>query len=244
MAARDSKGKFVKGSGGGGKRAPKGSRRVQLITKFDLIGDWEAAMKASNLKLDKAIETAIRQESALAERMMKQNLQRGGQPALSPFKPLSPWTIAARRLSKPSIKGTKPLIARGDLFGAITHVVEGSGKETVGFVGVLRTAKGNSPGGPYLANIGAIQEFGKTIVIRMTPKMQRFLAVLAKAAGMPAKPQLKKGKGNVTSTRMFLVLHIPARPFVRPTFRLWSRDADTRFAKRVSILTGGKLGSP
>lgn len=235
-------GRFGSGGGGGAK---KGKNRVQLITRFDLIGDWEKAMKVTKtLTLDKAIQQAVKQEAKLGERMMKENMTRGGNPAGSPFKKLSPWTVAARQLGgttahpRPPAKGTKPLIAQGDLRNAITSVVVGSGRETAAFVGVLKQAQGSSPGGPEFVNIGNVQEFGKTIVVRMTPKMVRFLAVLAKAAKAPPT-----GAGKGTGKK-FLVIHIPARPFVRPAFALWAKEAPDRFAKRISILTKGALGTP
>ncbi len=247
-AKRGGGGKFV--AGGGGSASSGGTpRRVNLRTSFDLIGDWEKALKATKaLHLDKAIEKAVRQEAAMAERITKENLTRGGNPAGSPFASLSPWTIAARRLSKPRVKGTKPLMARGDLRASITHVIEGQGRTTNGFVGVLkqttRAAGGagggtRAVGGQKMVNIAAVHEFGKTIVIRITPKMRRFLAVLAKAAKLPPRPKKAKGGG-----KRFLVIHIKARPFIRPAFAVWSRDAPARFAKRVATFTQGKVPAP
>lgn len=245
-SARNAKGRFVKGGarapGGAGARGGKGKgpRKVNIIAKFDLIGDWEGAIKVSKaIGLDTSIYRAIRQEAALAERMVKQNLTQGGHPAGAPFAALSPWTVAARRLAKPSIKGTKPLMARGDMRNSVTHVVVHDEKRyTVAFVGLLRQAKGGKPGSEYMVNIGVIQEFGKTIVVRLTPKMIRFLGVLAKAAGKGRS----SGAAKPAAGRRFLVIHIPARPFIRPAFALWSKDAGRRFQKRVAILTGGKYG--
>ncbi len=233
-AKRGKGGKFVAGGAGGGGGGGKGAGHIK--TKFDLIGDWEKAIRTTKtLSLDSAINRACKQEAALAAKMIKQNLQRGGAPAGASFKALSPWTLAARRLAKPPIKGTKPLIARGDLFGAITSVtVYDKKRETLCFAGVYRGAAN----GEHAVNIGMIQEFGKTIVIRMTPKMVRFLAVLAKAAKAPPRTT---GKGT---GKRFLVIHIPARPFIRPVFALWVRDARRRIMKRLSVMTKGALGSP
>lgn len=234
-------GKHVSG-GRKGKAAGGGGGKVRLTTRMDLIGDWERCLTDMRaLDLPKAIEKAIRQEVALAERMMKENLTKGGQPAGAPFAALSPWTLAARRLAKPPIKGTKALMARGDMRNAITHVVFGRGAEAVGFAGVLRQTKSGRPGGAPMVNIAAVHEFGKTIVVRMTPKMIRFLAVLAKEAKMPAKTN---PGGAGTAGNRFLVIHIPARPFIRPVFALWSKDAPARFMKRVAHFTNGTLGDP
>ncbi len=221
----------------GGRKA-KGPVKPRLRMSFDLVGDWQKAMRVGKaLKLDDAIEKAVRQESALGEKMMKQNLTRGGQPSGSPFAALSPWTIASRKLAKPAIAGSKPLIARGDLRNAITHVVTGSGRTTQGFVGVLKQARAASGGG-YMVNIAAVQEFGKTIVVRLTPKMVRFLAILAKTMGGSPK------KSAPGTAKKFLVIRIPPRPFIGPTFKVWAKDAPARFMKRIAILTKGALGTP
>jgi hypothetical protein len=231
---RGAGGRFVGGGGGGGGAKPK------LSTKFDLIGDWEKALRVTrSLSLDTAINRAVKQEAALAVRIIKQNLQRGGAPAGAPFAALSLWTVASRRLAKPPIRGSKPLMARADLYDAITYVVmEDNKRETTAFVGVLKQAKSSSPGGAPLVNIGMVQEFGKTIVVRITPKMQRFLGVLAKQLGKGPKPGGSKGG------KRFLVIRIPPRPFIRPAYDVWVKDAQQRMAKRIAMLTGGKLGTP
>lgn len=235
---RGAGGRFVKGGGAGG---GGGGGKVHLTTKFDLIGDWEKALKVTrSLSLDTAINRAVKQEAALAVRIIKQNLQRGGAPAGAPFAALSPWTVASRRLAKPPVRGTKPLMARADLYDAITYVVvEDNKRDTTAFVGVLKQARSSSPGGASLVNIGVVQEFGKTIVVRITPKMQRFLGVLAKQMGAAPKPGGGKGSG-----KRFLVIRIPPRPFIRPAFDVWVKDAQKRMATRIAKLTGGKLGTP
>lgn len=233
---KDATGKNVNGGRAGKK--PAAPQAPKLKTQFDIIGDWENALgDLKSLKLDDAIERAVRQEAALAEKVVKQNLTRGGAPTDAPFARLSPWTLAARRLAKPAIKGTKPLIARGDMRNAVTHVVEGNGRETTAFVGVLKQAIGGKPGSPHMVNVAAVQEFGKTIVVRLTPKMIRFLAVLAKEAKMPPK-----AKSGSKATKHFLVIRIPPRPFLRPAFETWSKGAPERFMKRVAHFTGGALG--
>jgi len=105
--------------------------------------------------------------------------------------------------------GTKPLIRRGDLLGAFQVV---QAKKEV-FIGVPRTAKGGA------ANLMQIHEFGKVIVQRITDKQRRFLhAVLPK----------KEGAGTAV-----VVIHIPARPVIRPVFEAERANIPKRLSRRI-----------
>ena len=110
----------------------------------------------------------------------------------------------------------------GALLNSVTNIV----KDDEAFVGVLRKAgKG--------ADIAAVHEFGATILIRVTDKMRGFLfGVLF--AGQPRKES--SGKGG--SSGGIIVVRIPARPFIRPTYAKWGPTSGERFLKNLSTLLG------
>jgi hypothetical protein len=101
---------------------------------------------------------------------------------------------------------------------------------------VLRTAKAG--GGQSLANIAAIHEFGsRPIVLKLTPKVRRFLHAAFRAAGLDAPA------GDRPSTGI-AVIKIPARPFLAPVFEAFGKPADVsrRFLDRVAQNLGGDFG--
>ena len=213
---------------------------------MNITGAWAAARKAIGTKLAPLIKQATLQEAMLGERIMKRYVtDAGGQGWVAP---LSPWTLASRRLGgpggkRPKLKGTKPLIATGDMRNNITHKVEGG----AAFVGLMKSAKRKD--GKGLVDLAAVHEFGKTIVIRITPKMRKFMAILAREVG--DKKGAPTGSG---ATKTFLVIRIKARPFIRPSFEQWSTGtgpamilytgipADRRMLMRVADLAQKKLG--
>ena len=124
--------------------------------------------------------------------------------------------------------GTKSLIVTAALRNAISVLAKGD----AAFVGVLRTARGRN--GRSLVDVARIQELGSDpIAIRMTPAMRRYLFALLREAG-----KTPSGKG---SGRGVVVVRIPARPFLRPAFKAWSRGVRQRFLRRVgrSMKLGG-----
>jgi phage gpG-like protein len=126
-------------------------------------------------------------------------------------------TLAARRLK--GFGGTKSLLVRGDLRNSISVITDGDEV----FVGVLRSAKGST--GESLADVAQIQEFGgPPVIIPITPKMRRFLAVLFKRAG---------GRASRGSGRGVVVTQVPARPFLRPAFEKFRAGAGRRLLERV-----------
>jgi hypothetical protein len=138
------------------------------------------------------------------------------------FKPLSPLTLAARKLA--GFGGTKALLVRGDLRNSIAAIVRGD----EAFVGVPRKAR--SKDGRSLVDVAQVQEFGSNpIVIPITPRMRRFLFALLRQAGK--EPSGGSGKGVVVVT-------IPARPFLRPAFKKFSEGAQRRFLGRVAAQLG------
>jgi hypothetical protein len=122
--------------------------------------------------------------------------------------------------------GTKALINTGDLVNSIRAIHQGDRS----FIGVLRTARTRD--GKSLVNVASIHEFGvgpKAVVL--TAKARRFLAVMYRQMGIP--PKVGKGGGGTVTIR------IPARPFVRPVFKMLfgnHREAGARIVQRLSAL--------
>jgi hypothetical protein len=142
-------------------------------------------------------------------------------PGGSPIRELSPATLAARRLA--GFEGTKALIRRADLRNAITVVA----RDLAVFVGVPRkTVRGKD-----LVDIAKENEFGfGPIVIRITDRMRRFLHALLRELG-GAHSAATGGSSGV------VIVHIPARPFLRPAFDKWRVGVRERFLRRI----GGDL---
>jgi phage gpG-like protein len=202
------------------------------IKKF---GDWSTALRIVNTmksRFDAVADQALLEEGHYARKLIVTGL-RDGAPGGQALKPLSPATLAIRKLK--GFKGTKPLLNRGDLRNAIVVKKENG----VVFVGILRNAKGK--GGSAVANIAEVHEFGsKPIVIRVTPKMQRFLMLAFRKAGIQ-----KEGGGGTTAGGMIIVVQIPARPFFRPVFEAHYSNPDEvakRFLGRIAARYAGDLG--
>ena len=183
-------------------------------------GDWALARRvlaSGPAKLKASVGTAFRQEAQLLRKEIVTGITEQA-PGGEPFKPLSPLTIAARKLS--GFGGTKALMVRGDLRNSIAAIVQGD----EAFVGVPRKARGKD--GRSLVDVAKVQEFGSNpIVIPLTPRMRRFIFAMLKKAGK--EPQPGSGKGVVVVT-------IPARPFLRPAFKKFSVGSQKRFLNRVA----------
>ncbi len=191
-------------------------------------GDWALARRlltAAPVKLKTAVGMAVRQEAQLLRKEIVQGITKQA-PGGEPFKPLSPLTLAARKMKGRG--GTKALMVRGDLRNAIAAIVEGD----EAFVGVPRKARGKD--GKSMVDVAQVQEFGAgPIVIPMTPAMRRFLFALLREAGVE-----KTGGAG----RGVVVVQIPARPFLRPAFKQFAKGVDKRFLGRVAALMGMAAG--
>ena len=133
-----------------------------------------------------------------------------------------------RAISKGMKVGTKALINHGDLIGNIRHVH----KRGTSFVGILRSTKGS--GTKPLVNIAAIHEYGfGPFAVKMTPKQRRWLAMMYRTTGLP--PKTGKGGGGTVTIR------IPARPYLRPVFRMRYGDKSAATA-RIMALVRANLG--
>lgn len=193
------------------------------------IGEWKEAqelLKAGPERINKALKKAIAQEGLHFTKLIKQNIQKGLDP---PLKSAGGGRDKSGRFLKTGRKGgSKPLIATGDLLGSITSITSDNGLSA--FVGIPRAARGHQG---QVVRLAAIHEFGATIVVKITEKMRRFLF------GVLFKDKKPKGTPN---KRGFLIIHIPARPFVRPAFEEGAKGAAERFIGRLAKLLGGKYG--
>lgn len=108
-------------------------------------------------------------------------------------------------------KGSKPLIRNGDLLGAFSSIPS---KKQV-FIGVPRSAKGSAFG------LMQIHEEGRVIVQRMTDKQRRFLHAVLPRIGHPGGTPV-------------VVIHIPARPVIRPVFEEQQAKIGPRLSKRIT----------
>lgn len=187
-------------------------------------GDWALARRILSqgpTKLRASIGTALRQEAEVLRTEIVTGITAQA-PGGEAFKPLSPLTLAARKLA--GFGGTKALLVRGDLRNSIATIVKGD----EAFVGVPRKAR--SKDGRSLVDVAQVHEFGSNpIVIPVTPRMRRFLFALLRQSGK--EPTGGSGKGVVVVT-------IPARPFLRPAFKKFSEGAQRRFLGRVAAQLG------
>jgi hypothetical protein len=77
-----------------------------------------------------------------------------------------------------------------------------------------------------LVSLAELHELGgPPVVIPITPKMRRYLAVLLRQANQGAAAG--GGAGVV-------VVQTPARPFLRPAFERFRKEASRRFLDRVA----------
>jgi len=192
-------------------------------------GDWSLAramLQAAPARLKMATDRALRQEAEQLRGEVVEGITKQA-PAGEAFSPLARFTLAKRRLRK--FSGSKALIRNADLRNAVTATV----RNGEAFVGVPRKAKGRD--GAQLADVAKLNEFGSDpIIIPVTPKMRRFLHVLRREAGEGASTAVR------TATPGVIITRIPARPFLRPVFDKFRRDAGKRFLARVA--THWKLG--
>jgi len=194
------------------------------VTSVRKTGDWAVARRllaGGPVKLKAAVGTALRQEAQLLRKEIVQGITRQA-PGGESIKPPSPLTLAARQMKGRG--GTKALMVSGDLRNGIAAIVKGD----EAFVGVPRKARGKD--GKSLVDVAQVQEFGAgPIIIPMTPAMRRFLFALLRVAG-------ESGGGG--SGKGVVVVQTPARPFLRPAFKVFQKGVQKRFLGRVAGLMG------
>ena len=195
-------------------------------------GDWAKArtiLAASDRKFRRAFDRALLQEAQFFRKKIIQGLTRGA-PGGRRFQKLAKSTLRSRRFK--GFRGRKPLIRTAELRNSVTVVKKREGV----FVGVLKAARGKD--GRKLFDIALLHEKGsRPIVIRITPKMQRLLAVM-----FGGRRGLKKSAAGVQG---IIIVQIPARPFLAPVFKRFARPSmvKNRFLARVAKQLKGEYGT-
>lgn len=189
------------------------------------VGQWRQAALAltagsSHTIVQGALDKAMYSEAQRARSLLVKGILSGA-PGGKRFKPLSKTTLAVRK-SKGGrgARSSKPLIKSGSLLRAIT-VKKQRGEGA--FAGILRTARTSSGN---LANLMQIHEQGKTIAVKVTPAMHRFLMATFRDAGLA-------GGGSGGLARGVLIIRIPARPVFAPVWDKHFRGSAS--AKRVGL---------
>lgn len=179
-------------------------------------GDWakaEALLSAAPARFNEAIEVALQGEAEFLRGKMVGRFGRGGGGKFS-----------AQAVTTKATGGRgKPLVRTGELRNSI-GVVDGPGDHSK-FIGVPAQS------GDRNVRLADIHENGRTIVQAMTPAQRRYLHAVLPPGG---------GKGGGTG---IIVSHIPARPFVQPTFDAEAPKIPARFVKRMADALGGDYGS-
>lgn len=179
--------------------AAKGRTAGGQFVGLKMVGDWKSAkevLAAAPADLDQAMEAAVAALSELVAGAIKKKIGSGVNP------PNSSFTILMK-------KSSKTLINKGDLRNAARAIKVGKMKYFVGIPAALSGGRGGHKLGD-IVKLAEVLEEGRTIVMRMTDKMRKFLfATLAKKA---SKIPSKGGSTGI------LVIHIPPRPFIQPVF--------------------------
>lgn len=225
-----------------------------MTLKAQLTGDWEKARTILNNipQVRAAIDWAVVQEAHEARRRIVRGITDQA-PGGKQFQELAALTKILRR--QKGFRGTKALIVSAALRNSITVKNVGRGRA---FVGVLRGQE--SPDGKQLFNIARVHEVGATVVIKVTPRMRRFLMAMLRRAGLGARGQKGRDKtGRYTKRRWrpaggaggvakgVVVVQIPARPFISPVIQdMLSNPAELqrRLAMRIAYRMRLTLGKP
>lgn len=200
------------------------------------VGDWNDArkiLKASDVALKRAIQKTLLQEALLYKKEIVKGIRKQS-PGGKTFQPISDSTKKVRRAL--GFRGTKALIRTGDLIRSITVVRRRNGV----FIGVPRTAQSKS--GKPLFELARIHEEGTDpFVIRVTPKMRKFLHATLGARG---KKKSRTGGGFAGASSQIIIIQIPARPFLAPVFAKLGKAsvAGPRVEKRLAKNLNFKYG--
>lgn len=189
------------------------------------VGDWAKVRKilsAAPQQVQRALKDSLRREAEFIKAQIIRGIKDQA-PGGKSFLPLAETTLAVRKFK--NFSHTKALIKSANLIKGI-HVFEE--KDSV-FIGVRRTRKE----GGATVDVAMIQEYGSgPIVIQVTDKMRKFLFAAFKAAG------ISRSFGSGTG---IIVTKVPARPFVRPTFAKYQKEARQRIEKQLQELLGKAL---
>ena len=192
------------------------------------VGDWvsaQAFLGAAPARVDAGLAVAIRREAELYRKEVVQGIAKQA-PGGKAFKKLSKRTLAMRKFQK--FKGKKALIRRGDLRKSVKVTAAPGGY----FVGILRSARSSQ--GDGLVNIAAVHEFGATIVLQLTPKMKKFLAMVFSQAGLTAAG----APATAGPSSRVIIIRIPARPIFQPVADKLRPGSSARVVATVSKALG------
>lgn len=188
-------------------------------------GQWNearAALKGLSVRARKAEMKATLQEGHYFRGKVIKCFDSSGASNNVSWTPNAPAVIASKGSSK-------PLIDTADLRNSVTVVQEAP----VVFVGVP-SKKRRRDGGP-LVSIAEVHEYGKIIVIPVTPKMLAFLHARRKELGDPPS----SGAGGIVGGVLYIELK--PRSFLQSTAdahysnRTVLRD---RYLRRLAVLMG------
>lgn len=176
-----------------------------------LVGDWAKSQKilaAAPADLKQAMAKALLQEALYLLNELRKN-----------FKKVAPPNAASTIKQKGS---SKPLVNHRDLYNAM-QITPTNPKDEV-FIGIPAATKARGGKGAALVKLIDIHENGKIIIQHMTDKQRRFLHAM-----LGNKGQHGGGSGGI------IIIHIPARPFIRPTFEENTPDKIAhRFLERLT----------
>jgi hypothetical protein len=208
---------------------PRGGRAGMF--NATLTGDWDklqGALWDIGARFPAAMQDSLAEEGEFYRRKIVEGIREQA-PGGKTFKPLSPVTLAIRKLM--GFGGTKALIRTGELRNNIVSVAQ---QDRV-FVGILYTARGSD--GRSLADLGKLNEEGGIIRSAISRRRMRLIAQAMRKAGL-------KGSGGSGGAHPGLgFVKIPARPFLRPVFEMYGgQRGANRFMARVARKMGGLLG--
>lgn len=195
-----------------------------------LTGDWAEVgriLRVNQARLPLVIDRVVKAESERLAKMIRLGITRqspGGKKLRRP----AASTILGRRLA--GVRGSLALVSSRKMLRSISARRTGL---AAFFVGVPRKRAGSID----MARIAQINEEGMgPVIVRISPKMRRFLHVLFSRTG-DAAPRGGERPG-------FIVIRIPARPFIGPVVdhEMAPRRALPRMERRFSKMTGGDFG--
>ena len=189
-----------------------------------LTGDWDKALNGLDGfedALNRAAHKRLKREAEGLATEIKMGIQNQA-PGGEPFKPWSKWTVAFHQFPPPGSKNTegknKILQQSNALMSSVIAIVKGLSA----FVGVKRMTAGG-------VNIAAVHEFGVgPIIVPYTDAMHRMLMAVGSRAGIFA------GQVPTGPRKKVLMIRVPARPFLRPAYKVWHKGLGDRFKTGIA----------
>lgn len=191
---------------------------INITTTLTGVAKTENRISAWRLRLPQAVRVQTMRQALRLRTIIVKGI-RDGAPGGQEFKPLAEST---KKLKKSS----KPLIDHGDLLRSIG--VDDVGGDQI-FVGVNRNVEDID--GNKMYNLAEIHENGTgPYAIPVTPKLSAFWHAMV-AKGIFDKPLS-------SNTKVIMHPGVPARPFLEPSFKEWSKDVERQFSEGLSKALG------